>query len=225
MNKINIFFINIDNFLANIDKNSLGYFLDGNYFRTEKRFYEFCLGRFLVKYVLKKYYNISEPIIVVDNNKPYIKDKSVKFSISHSKNMLVVAFFEDNIGVDVEFMRERNFDKLFEYCQVKYDGYSSKKEFFYHFWTRYEAEIKLSCRAKKLVTMRFFDDYMLSLAFDDKLSDVGDIKTRLNIYELVSPRDKTKPRELINLKLVIDNIRNENTVVAQEINTAQFDFR
>ncbi len=72
--------------------------------------------------------------------------------------------------------------------------------------------------------MQFLKDYMLSVSFSDSL-DFSEIKNKLKIYEVVSPTDSIKPSELINLKLVIDSNKNENTVVAQEISTAQFDFR
>lgn len=223
MNNINIFFINISNFLKNIDESSMDCFLEGKNFLSAKRKREFCLGRFLLKYVLKNFYDLSEVEVDVENNKPCIRNGSVKFSISHSNNMLVAAFYRKNIGVDIEFMKQRDFEKLFDYCGI--DGEClNKKEEFYRYWTRYEAEIKLAEPVCEFITMKIFDDYMLSLAFGDG-EDVSGIKTRLRMYELVSPSERMNPSELINLKLVMASKKNENTVVAQEINTAQFDFR
>lgn len=223
MNNINIFFINISKFLKNIDTGSMDCFLEGKNFLSEKRKREFSLGRFLIKYVLKNFYDLSEVEVDVENNKPCIRNGSVKFSISHSNNMLVAAFCRKNIGVDIEFMKQRDFEKLFDYCGI--DGEClNKKEEFYRYWTRYEAEIKLAEPVCEFISMKIFDDYMLSLAFGEGADDSG-IKTRLRMYELVSPSERMNPSELINLKLVMESRKNENTVVAHEISTAQFDFR
>lgn len=58
-----------------------------------------------------------------------------------------------------------------------------------------------------------FELYYISFCF---------ISKRLKIYELIRPRPKIRPNELMSLKLVQASSKNENTVVAQEINTAEF---
>lgn len=225
MDNVNVFFIDAQKFLKNIDKKSLEFFLENNLFKSQKRCEQFCLGRFLVKFVLKNYYDISEPKIVVQNKKPCLEgNNSVSFSISHSHNIILAAFYKGAIGADIEFMKDRDFDRLFAYYNIEPDINSDKKEFFYNFWTKYESEIKLQQKAVSSFSMQFLKDYMLSVSFSDSL-DFSEIKNRLKIYEVVSPTDSIKPSELINLKLVIDSNKNENTVVAQEISTAQFDFR
>lgn len=228
MDYINVFFIDTDKFLENIDKTSLDYFLENNTFKSEKRRLQYSLGRFLVKFVLKNYYNMPAAEIIVKNKKPCLKDNdSVKFSISHSDNIILAAFCNNDIGADIEFMKDRDFNRLLDYYKVKYSKKSDNKEFFYDFWTKYEAEIKLQQKALSFITMKFMKNYMLSLSFSEAsaVSDGCGIKTRLRMYELTSPRDNITPKELISLKPVIDSNKNENTVVAQEINTAQFDFR
>ena len=225
MDNVNVFFIDAQKFLKNIDKKSLEFFLENNLFKSQKRCEQFCLGRFLVKFVLKNYYDISEPKIVVQNKKPCLEgNNSVSFSISHSNNIILAAFYKGAIGADIEFMKDRDFDRLFAYYNIEQDINSDKKEFFYNFWTKYESEIKLQKKAESSFSMHFMNDYMLSVSFSDSLN-FSEIKNRLKIYEVVSPTDSIKPSELINLKLVIDSNKNENTVVAQEISTAQFDFR
>ena len=73
MDKVNVFFIDAQKFLKNIDKKSLEFFLENNLFKSQKRCEQFCLGRFLVKFVLKNYYDISEPKVVVQNKSPVWK--------------------------------------------------------------------------------------------------------------------------------------------------------
>lgn len=220
MDNIKIFFIDKRKWINNVNPDSLKYFLENRTFKSQKRLEEFCLGRFLLKYVLKNYYNINTPQITIENNKPKLESNKIFFSISHSKDIVLVALFNKNIGVDVEQLKDRDYARLFEYYKIK--PKKINKISFYKFWTEYEAKIKLQDNAKSICTMKFLNDYMLSLAISD--SSCGDISKMLNIYELISPNDNINPKELINLKLVIESKKNENTVVAQEISTAQFDF-
>ena len=215
MDDIKIFFIRKNEFLKNVC--ALEDFLEGNSFKSQKRIEQFCLGRFLIKYVLKNYYNIKHPEIVIKNKKPCLKNEKIYFSLSHSNDIVLAAFSDKNIGVDIEWMRDRDFQKLFEYYRINSEN--KDKETFYQLWTVYEAEIKLQQKPSDLLSLKFLKDYMLSVCVYSDSSFV-DIKSRLKIYELVSPKDSIKPNELINLKLVIAKSKNENTLVAQEINTA-----
>lgn len=222
MDTLNIFFIRKDDILKKADKNSLYSFLEDKKFGSQKRKDEFCLGRFLVKYVLKQIYKQNDTEIIVENKKPKTKDNVVKFSISHSKDIVLAAFYGGEIGADIEFMKDRDFDRLFAYYNLppKNKTCEDKKKFFYRFWTQYEAQIKLQQPVQSGIILKFFKDYMLSVCSS---CSGADMRSKLKIYELTSPSVSTSPRELINLKLVIDSSKNENTLVAQEINTAAFD--
>lgn len=222
MDTLNIFFIRKEDFLKKADKNSLYAFLEDKTFGSQKRKDEYCLGRFLVKYVLKKIYKQTDSEIIVENKKPKTKDNSIKFSISHSKDIVLAAFFDFEIGADIEFVKDRDFDRLFKYYHLSEnkEPCADRKDFFYRFWTQYEAQIKLQQQVKSGVTLKLFKDYMLSVCSS---CSGADIRSKLKIYELTSPSVSTSPSELINLKLVIDSSKNENTLVAQEINTAAFD--
>ena len=139
MDDIKIFFIRKNEFLKNVC--ALENFLEGNSFKSQKRIEQFCLGRFLINYVLKNYYNIKHPEIVIKNKKPCLKNEKIYFSLSHSNDIILAAFFDKNIGVDIEWMRDRDFQKLFEYYRINSEN--KDKETFYQLWTVYEAEIKL----------------------------------------------------------------------------------
>ena len=217
----NVFIIRKSEFLKHIDRNSLYSFLENNSFKSEKRAEQFCLGRFLVKYVLKYFYNQDCLEIVIENKKPRTKENNIKFSISHSNDIILAAFSDIETGADIEFMKERDFERLLRYYNLSFDeGCLSKKEFFYRFWTGYEAGIKLQAPVQNEITLKLFNDYMLSVCSSCKGADM---RSKLRIYELKSPSVSTSPSELINLKLVIDSSKKENTLVAQEINTAALD--
>ena len=56
------------------------------------------------------------------------------------------------------------------------------------------------------------------------VSTLSEIKTKLKIYEVEIPKNKTNPNELINLKQVNDSNKNDNAVEINEINTASLEF-
>jgi len=83
-----------------------------------------------------------------DYGKPFIKDCPYHFSVSHSENLFAVAVCKEEVGIDVEHMKERdyialaknNFDKK---ALDKILASSNQKEEFYRQWTLFEAAVKL----------------------------------------------------------------------------------
>ena len=66
----------------------------------------------------------------------------VDFSIAHSKNLLVVALSQNNIGVDIEFMKPRaQAQKISKKYFSKAEPHESLTDFYYS-WTAREAYIK-----------------------------------------------------------------------------------
>ena len=202
---MNIFILRIDDFLNFVDKSSIT-----DKFTSKKRCIEYSFGRFLVDFVAKNFYGFKDTELVVEGNKPRFLNREIFFSISHSKNIVAVAFDESDIGFDIEEIRPRNFEKLSKFLDKNF-----KNEIeFYSYWTQYEAEYKSS---KQFLETFRFGNYMCSVSF-------AGINTRLNMYELVIPKNKTCPSELINLKLVNDSNKNDNAVEIKEINTAILEF-
>lgn len=208
-----IFYINSDTFLNNIDIKSLDSFLEDKSFKSEKQKLQFCLGRFLVKYTGISQYGVKNPEIEIVNKKPKFKYSDINFSISHSKNIILAAFDDHPVGVDIEFMKPRKFEEIFKYYNLNIKNPTD--EYFYRFWTEYEAGIKLQLPAKSTAVFRV-NNFMLAVK---SYSSLG-IKSRLRIYELKSPVVNTNPSELISLNPVKDSRKNENTLVIQDINTA-----
>ena len=185
--------------------------------QKEKKKLQSAIGRHIAKEVAKVFYNIEDTEIITENKKPKFKNVDLCFNISHSNNIVAVAFDTIPLGLDVEYMKERDFKSLLE----RYNIESDDKELFYQFWTEYEASIKIQAEIKQKLCFKLKDDYMLSL-FSSNPDD--GIKTKLKIYEVISPIESIIPNELINLKLVQANNAKENTLVAQERITAPFDF-
>ena len=179
--------------------------------KNKKRNENYQLGRFLVRYGAKFFFNLDNVEIVLQGKKPIEKNNLFYFSISHSADVVAVAFDRHDVGLDVELMKERNFQKIAKYLHVNVET----PQEFYRYWTSYEAQYKSK---KQNLSSFILDDYMFSIC------SFGDISNTLKIYELVIPKNKTNPNELINLKLVKESSRNENALELQEINTASLDF-
>lgn len=175
------------------------------------------IGRLITKFVAEYFYNIEDTSIIIENKKPKFENASLCFNISHSNNIVAVAFDSFPLGLDIEFMKDRDFKLLLE----RYNINSNNKEFFYQFWTEYEAKIKIQNETKQKISFKLEPNYMLSLFSSNP--DEG-IKTKLKIYELKSPIDNITPSELINLKLVKESNAKENTLVAQERSIAPDEF-
>ena len=185
--------------------------------QKDKKKLQSALGRHLAKEIARVFYDVQNTEIIVENNKPKFKNSDLYFNISHSNNVVAVAFDDMSLGLDVEYMKERDFKSLLE----RYNIDSDDNNLFYQFWTEYEASIKIQAEIKQKICFKLKDDYMLSLFSSNP--DEG-IKTKLKIYEVKSPTESIMPSELINLKLVQANSENENTLVAQERDTASIEF-
>lgn len=108
------------------------------------------LGKVLLQYGLKTYYNISDAETGIrPNKKPYLKglDLDLNFNISHSKNLVVCAIAEFPVGIDVEF-----FDTSINYLDFEFqmtndefekiDRSEDRIKSFFRYWTAKEAVIK-----------------------------------------------------------------------------------
>lgn len=125
-----------------------------------KRQKEHLLGRRIVQDVAKSVYGIDDEIITT-GKRPHFKNNGIYFSISHSENIVVVAFSEEPVGIDVEFIKPRNLPKLIK----RYDlDIKSTLEGFYEWWTAYEAKYKNP--AREVYTFKLLPDYICSLAYD-----------------------------------------------------------
>ena len=217
---MDIFYLNSNTFLQNFSKPQIEKFIEfyGQNFKSEKRRKEHALGRFLVKTTARYFYGLNNTEIGIKKNKPYFINNELNFSISHSKNIVLAGFDKMPLGVDVEEMKQRNIKDILAHMGLNIENVS--EELFYRYWTAYEAKIKLQNEVNSVCTLKLLPDFMLSILGNQSF----DISKILKIYELKSPNASTNPNELINLKLVKANNKNENTVVIQEISTASLEF-
>ena len=122
------------------------------YFEIDQK--NFTISRGILKLLLSKYLNkLPKEIFFESNNygKPFIKNSNIKFNISHTKEILALAFsFDTELGIDVEKIREI---KLYQDIVKRFFSENEIKEFFslpeneyqntfFTIWTRKEAFIK-----------------------------------------------------------------------------------
>ena len=85
-----------------------------------------------------------------EHGKPYIKGNPLYFNLSHCGNLILAAFCDEEIGADIELVRNFNSriaDRLFTPDEMDYMAASSDKDEknrrFFEIWTAKEAFLKL----------------------------------------------------------------------------------
>lgn len=158
-----IYYIKKDEILNKIPLRELEKFSDGHCYKNKEKYLEHLLGLYLIKLIGSKYYELNDTTITYNGKKPVFASGEINFSISHCENIVAVGFCKNNIGIDIEKMKERDFKKL-----AKRYNISPTKDSFYKFWTNYEAEIKLGEIPVKSITQIFENDYMLTYVTNKK---------------------------------------------------------
>lgn len=161
-----LFYINSQEFLHTFGLDFLKPYAEGRNFKSEKRFVEFSLGRFLVKTAGERFYRIEDTEIVINNSKPEFKSGGIHFSISHSAGIVMAAFDKNPCGLDIEIMKPRDFKSLSE----RWGKILTEAEDFYAFWTELEAAIKLQMPVKGKFTQKFQDRFMLTVVSPETIS-------------------------------------------------------
>ncbi len=179
---MDIFYLKKSEFLENIDYKTLKTFSDNREFNSKEKEEEHLLGLFLTKFIAKHIYDIQNTEIEIINKKPVFKNAKLYFSISHSKDIVLVVFNNSNIGADIEYMENgKNFKLIMNRYGIKTSNPTAKE--FYRFWTGHEAEIKLGNRnIKSLFSEILEDNYMLTCVSDNIFVSNFQIK-KLNIKQ------------------------------------------
>ena len=157
------------------------------------------LGRMIKKHFPFEY-SAQNPLILVrnDNGKPYFESSSLKFSISHSKGIVVCALsYGDEVGVDVEatnFTPEKA-QKLAArfFCEDERKAVEHDQAQFAAIWTKKEAATKL------LGTN--LADFMKKARENPDLSEISFHEFRYSGY----PVTLCTKRKLNNTILIYDN--------------------
>ena len=107
-------------------------------------------GRALLEQLYREHTGNPLPdILVTDRGKPYFADKSLHFSISHTKKHAFCVLSEYNVGLDAEELDRKVNLKLVEKIlspeeKIRFDGAADKQKALLTFWVLKEAAAKLS---------------------------------------------------------------------------------
>ncbi len=154
-----VFFIDLLN--SNIDLQAYQSFLSADEKARANRITSvlakrnFICGRALIKTTLAKILNcLAQNVILkaTENGRLEIDSPSSKlhFNISHSNNYIVLAVSTNPVGIDIEYIKNRNYLEIAEYFFTQKEFESLKKiaddiarpRIFYYYWTTKEAFIK-----------------------------------------------------------------------------------
>lgn len=123
-----------------------------------------CLSYLLVDKFLEEVYGVESREIVFEDGKPILIDGGKHFSISHSEDLIALAFSDSNCGVDIEKIKLREFKKISE--RMKFEAETLGE--FYQEWTKYEALYKLGKDIEYGSVANFdLEDYALTAVSED----------------------------------------------------------
>jgi len=132
--------------------------------------------RFLVSRAFRRRILGADAEILADENgRPFINGNPVFFSMSHTGDLLVIAVDNHPVGIDAEFMKERDFARLSAWF---FGEPVHGRDEFYRRWTRFEAGLKLAglplfskaAPEPKHLYSETLDGYMLSVASNRSIS-------------------------------------------------------
>lgn len=125
-------------------------------FSSEDDKHRHLLSSYATRDVLSRYLRVSPggiPIAITPKGKPHLKGEEIRFSVSHSRSVAVVAVAGARVGVDVEELdmgfphmevAERYFSDG-EVCKLRAEADRRRRaELFFSYWTRKEAVLKAS---------------------------------------------------------------------------------
>ena len=175
---MDIYYIKISELLNKYPKDEIFSYSDTDKILSEKRYIQHCAGRFLVKNICKRIYNINNPQIVTLNKKPRLANGEINFSLAHSADYVVCVFDKNICGIDLEYMRPVNIEGM----SKRYNKNFGSIEDFYKFWTNYEASIKLGSGGEFEYNSIFQKEYYLTLLSASKMPPTPVFIDFLKIY-------------------------------------------
>lgn len=159
---MDIFIINVNN-VDKVSEETLREYQKKDISVDEKRKIH-CLSYLLVEKLLKEYYGIENTHLVFEDGKPLLLDGGKYFSISHSEDLIALAFSDSNCGVDIEKIKLREFVSISERMGFEANTLGE----FYEEWTKYEAMYKLGKEVQYGSIATFdLDEYALTAVSED----------------------------------------------------------
>lgn len=116
------------------------------------------------------------PVEIVREGKPHLIGSSVCFNLSHSGNLVAVAFSENEVGLDVESYGRKIDDKLADYLFINKTNFKERVDE----WTKIEACAKfdgiglagirnIDTSKYRVKNINYFSEYSLAVCGDDEV--------------------------------------------------------
>ena len=226
-----VFYLDLEKIeLENLSLNKYHNFLD----HTElKRFNNiadievkrnFILGRFLIKSKISEKLNCKASDIIIyigKNGRPQLKNHLLNFNLSHSQDLITLAIGKQDVGIDIQLKKDKEFLKISQYLFSQKEHNSLEKmaqqgktkelkNLFYCYWSLREAIIKCNCDV--ILNKSVITDFILEF---DKKNLVKNIKSNFDDkYKFYMPFIKQN----YSCALAIKSIREEYfTLSLQEV--------
>lgn len=152
---MDIFVINVSD-INNIKPELLEEFRHKDFLNEEKK-KEHCFSYLMLDRILKEVYKIKNRKIEFINKKPYLNTREKYISISNSDEYLIIAVSDNECGVDIEKIKNRDFKSISKRMHFP----ANTLEEFYFDWTKYEAEFKLGSKHKNIKQTKL-NNYVLT---------------------------------------------------------------
>ena len=158
------------------------------FFTKDKNRHIVCHGA--LRIILGQYLNTPPLLLVFGtgmNGKPFVENSNavnIQFNISHSGDYILIAISNDEVGVDIEMIREE-FDysdiigEYFSTAEINFIKQNNSAERFFMFWTRKEALLKATAKGLD-------DDLKLVCSMDGTHAISGNTISTINNWEISS---------------------------------------
>lgn len=112
---------------------------------------------------LKEILNVNElEFIKNEYGKPYLKDSSIYFNISHSNDVVVIVIDDKEVGVDIEFYSHYSENMVDRVCSLKeidnINNSDNKAKEYIKIWCKKESLIKCEGKGISLNMKNILDD-------------------------------------------------------------------
>lgn len=188
-------------------------------FRRKESALSTLYGELMLRHVLIRKFALKNHEIEIykdELGKPYIKDSKVHYNISHSGEFVVCAFSEQEVGIDIEQIKDIDLRVARRYfCESECKDLFTKaimeqQDYFFTLWALKESYMKWSGRGMSIA----LDSFCFRIS-DDGVS-VTDINSEITPYFKQIPFDGYK----IALCSMIENFE----VAMEEIHVDDFKF-
>lgn len=152
MSVAQVFFLKIDFFdITNVENylSNLGQAQSQSFDKSSRTYTEKLFSQFIRYFVFHDVLGVAKPSFsYAESGKPYLEGSNVRFSISHTKGLVVLAIFPDDIGVDVEriYLRKRMLTLAERFFSTtEYQALTNSQDLprdFFTLWTLKESQVK-----------------------------------------------------------------------------------